>query len=102
MPPGNGVGNVKNLLNDTEIEGTAMGTTWRPGLDGPLPYGLIFDMGVPKTVGQVELRNGMAKVWMSGTKDFEISIGDTGWSIWLDSPGLTFQFPIGLLWLMVT
>ena len=47
-----------------------------------MPYGLIFDLGKLRTVDQVDLRNGMAKGWASGTKDFEVFVGDTDSGPW--------------------
>merc|ERR1712117_828717 len=79
VPPGQAIGNVKNLVHDTltETAGTPVGThgtTWIVYWNLPLPNGLIFDLGKEMNVGQVDMRNGYAKGWAHGTKDFDISL----------------------------
>ena len=82
VPPGHGIWNVFLLLSDNDREETHLNTTYISWWDIPLPYGLVFDLGKERTVAQVDLRNGYAKAWASGVKDFEISLGHTESGPW--------------------
>ena len=68
VPPGYGIGNVDYLLSDNDMERAYGMMTWISWWGIPLPYGLVFDLGKPRVIGRVDLRNGMAKGWASGTK----------------------------------
>ena len=47
-----------------------------------MPNGLIFDLGKEMYVGQVDMRNGYAKNWAHGTKEFDISLGYSATGPW--------------------
>ena len=86
----------------TETAGTPVGThgtTWIVYWNLPLPNGLIFDLGKEMNVGQVDMRNGYAKGWAHGTRDFDISLGYSATGPWksiLNGTLTTKVWPTGI------